>query len=102
MEMSQRVVIFIILLGIGTQYYLSNKIDFQHFKRKVLKRCETLLLEWQTWLDRISTADFDKNEGGTDTILEMDRPLTEEGYYGTSAQPRLVHPSKVNKNKSLH
>ena len=102
--MSQRVVIFIILWGIGTQYYLSNKIDFQHFKRKVFKRCEILLLEWQTWLDRISTADFDKNEAETDTkdpILEMERPLTEEGYYGTSATPRLVHPNKVNKNKSL-
>ena len=61
MEMSQQVVILIILLGIGTQYYLSNKVDFQHFKRKVFKRCETLLLEWQTWLDRISSADFNEN-----------------------------------------
>ena len=100
MEMSQQVVILIILLGIGTQYYLSNKVDFQHFKRKVFKRCETLLLEWQTWLDRISSADFNENTGDKtkDAILDPDRPLTEEGYYGTSAKPRLVHPNKVKDN----
>ena len=102
MEMSQQVVILIILLGIGTQYYLSNKVDFQHFKRKVFKRCETLLLEWQTWLDRISSADFNENTEVTqdktkDNFVEPDRPLTEEGYYGTSPEPRLVHPNKVFK-----
>ena len=113
MEMSQQVVILIILLGIGTQYYLSNKMDFQHFKRKVFKRCETLLLEWQTWLDRISSADFNENTELTqdktkDDFVEPDRPLTEEGYYGTSPEPRLVHPNKVFKLrkkgglKSLH
>ena len=99
MEMSQQVVIFIILLGIGTQYYLSNKVDFQHFKRKVFKRCESLLLEWQTWLDRISTAEFNENKidkTKDDNFPEPDRPLTEEGFYGTSYEPRMVHPNKVH------
>ena len=99
MEMSQQVVIFIILLGIGTQYYLSNKVDFQHFKRKVFKRCESLLLEWQTWLDRISTAEFNENKidkTKDDNFPEPDRPFTKEGFYGTSSEPRMVHPNKVH------
>ena len=96
--MSQQVVIFIFLLGIGAQYYLSNKIDFQHFKRKVFKRCENLLLEWQTWLDRISEADLSEKEISEKDFNSPERPLTEEGYYGTSAKPRLVHPNKVKDN----
>ena len=42
-------------------------------------------------------ADFDTKSDEIEDIFEIDRPLTEEGYYGTSPKPRLVHPSKVNK-----
>ena len=47
-------------------------------------------------------ADFNENTEVTqdktkDNFVEPDRPLTEEGYYGTSPEPRLVHPNKVFK-----
>ena len=79
MEMSQQVVIFIFLMGIGAQYYQSNKMDFQHFKRKVFKRCENLLLEWKTWLDSISEADFSVKEEveiSEKDFKSPERPLT--------------------------
>ncbi len=67
--------------------------------KKIKFLLKNVVTEVSTWLDRISTANIEKEGSGSETAAsrkEVNGVDKEPSYYGTSKVPRLIHPESVS------